>query len=64
MAHQSIAAANTIIRRPSDGELIGYNTDCEAAITAIEDALLKGNSHTRKSPTLHGNCYASELFFG
>lgn len=36
---QSIAAVNTIIRRPSDGKLIGYNTDCEASITAIEDAI-------------------------
>ncbi|GLT87403.1 hypothetical protein SLE2022_054890 [Rubroshorea leprosula] len=36
---QAIGAVNTIIRRPSDGKLIGYNTDCEAAITAIEDSL-------------------------
>ncbi|KAL2661407.1 hypothetical protein AAZV13_03G200000 [Glycine max] len=37
---QSIGAVNTIIRRPRDGKLVGYNTDCEAAITAIEDALI------------------------
>lgn len=37
--NQSIGAVNTIIRRPSDGKLIGYNTDCEACATAIEDAL-------------------------
>ncbi|XP_058226142.1 bifunctional 3-dehydroquinate dehydratase/shikimate dehydrogenase, chloroplastic-like isoform X2 [Rhododendron vialii] len=36
---QSIGAVNTIIRRRADGKLIGYNTDCEASITAIEDAL-------------------------
>ncbi|KAE8010114.1 hypothetical protein FH972_006507 [Carpinus fangiana] len=36
---QAISAVNTIVRRPSDGKLIGYNTDCEASITAIEDAL-------------------------
>lgn len=30
---------NTIIRRPTDGLLVGYNTDCEAGIGAIEDAL-------------------------
>lgn len=37
--NQSIGAVNTIVRRPIDGKLIGYNTDCEASITAIEDAL-------------------------
>ncbi|KAJ6397635.1 hypothetical protein OIU77_018615 [Salix suchowensis] len=36
---KSIGAVNTIIRRPGDGKLIGYNTDCEGSITAIEDAL-------------------------
>nr|XP_043615181.1 bifunctional 3-dehydroquinate dehydratase/shikimate dehydrogenase, chloroplastic-like [Erigeron canadensis] len=36
---QSIGAVNTIVKRLSDGKLIGYNTDCEASITAIEDAL-------------------------
>ncbi|KAL3517498.1 hypothetical protein ACH5RR_020087 [Cinchona calisaya] len=36
---KSIGAVNTIIRRPSDGKLIGYNTDCDACITAIEEAL-------------------------
>lgn len=40
MFYQSIGAVNTIIRRPRDGKLVGYNTDCEAAITAIEDALI------------------------
>nr|XP_007147104.1 hypothetical protein PHAVU_006G096400g [Phaseolus vulgaris]ESW19098.1 hypothetical protein PHAVU_006G096400g [Phaseolus vulgaris] len=38
---QSIGAVNTIIRRPGDGKLVGYNTDCEAAIAAIEDALIE-----------------------
>ncbi|XP_062087181.1 bifunctional 3-dehydroquinate dehydratase/shikimate dehydrogenase, chloroplastic-like isoform X2 [Humulus lupulus] len=36
---KSIGAVNTLVRRPSDGKLIGYNTDSEACITAIEDAL-------------------------
>ncbi|OVA15092.1 Dehydroquinase class I [Macleaya cordata] len=36
---KSIGAVNTIIRRPSDGKLVGYNTDCEASITAIEDVM-------------------------
>lgn len=37
--NQSIGAVNTIVRRPTDGKLVGYNTDCEACITAIEDGL-------------------------
>lgn len=45
--HQSIGAVNTIIRRPSDGKLIGYNTDCEASITAIEDAIEGTSSNAR-----------------
>ncbi|GFZ04640.1 dehydroquinate dehydratase, putative [Actinidia rufa] len=36
---KSIGAVRTIIRRPTGGKVIGYNTDCEACITAIEDAL-------------------------
>lgn len=36
---QSIGAVNTIIRRPSDGKLLGYNTDYIGAISAIEDAI-------------------------
>ncbi|KAH7444417.1 hypothetical protein KP509_02G077500 [Ceratopteris richardii] len=36
---QAIGAVNTIIRRKCDGKLIGYNTDSEAAISAIEDCL-------------------------
>lgn len=39
LANQSIGAVNTIVRRPTDGKLVGYNTDCEACITAIEDAI-------------------------
>ncbi|XP_073314912.1 bifunctional 3-dehydroquinate dehydratase/shikimate dehydrogenase, chloroplastic-like [Primulina huaijiensis] len=34
----SIGAVNTIVRSPVDGKLVGYNTDCEACLTAIEDA--------------------------
>ncbi|KAI3821468.1 hypothetical protein L1987_09036 [Smallanthus sonchifolius] len=36
---EHICAVNTIVKRHSDGKLIGYNTDWEASITAIEDAL-------------------------
>ena len=35
----SIGTVNTIVRRPIDGKLIGYNIDCEASITAIEEEL-------------------------
>ncbi|XP_022745679.1 bifunctional 3-dehydroquinate dehydratase/shikimate dehydrogenase, chloroplastic-like [Durio zibethinus] len=51
---ESIGAVNTIVRRPCDGKLIGYNTDCEAAITATEDALKEkrctGNEVSLGSP--------------
>ncbi|KAH9322626.1 hypothetical protein KI387_017265, partial [Taxus chinensis] len=36
---QSIGAVNTIVRRQSDGKLIGYNTDYIGAISAVEDGL-------------------------
>lgn len=36
---QSIGAVNCIIRRSTDGKLIGYNTDYVGAISAIEDGL-------------------------
>ncbi|KAJ7978041.1 bifunctional 3-dehydroquinate dehydratase/shikimate dehydrogenase, chloroplastic-like [Quillaja saponaria] len=43
---KSIGAVNTIIKRSSDGKLVGYNTDCEASISAIEDSLIE---HGRNS---------------
>eukprot|EP00250_Pteridium_aquilinum_P004369 c14583_g1_i2 orf=253-1791(+) len=36
---KAIGAVNTVVRRKSDGKFVGYNTDCEAAVTAIEDGL-------------------------
>ncbi|XP_058748980.1 bifunctional 3-dehydroquinate dehydratase/shikimate dehydrogenase, chloroplastic isoform X2 [Vicia villosa] len=36
---KSIGAVNCIVRRPTDGKLIGYNTDYVGAISAIEDGL-------------------------
>ncbi|XP_015875312.1 bifunctional 3-dehydroquinate dehydratase/shikimate dehydrogenase, chloroplastic isoform X2 [Ziziphus jujuba] len=57
---QSIGAVNTIIRRPSDGKLIGYNTDCEASITAIEDALIEEgctNGEASFNSPLHGKLF-------
>ncbi|OVA15093.1 Dehydroquinase class I [Macleaya cordata] len=49
---ESIGAVNTIIRRPSDGKLIGYNTDYIGAISAIEDGLRGSNNidHATGSP--------------
>ncbi|XP_057857753.1 bifunctional 3-dehydroquinate dehydratase/shikimate dehydrogenase, chloroplastic isoform X2 [Cryptomeria japonica] len=45
---KSIGAVNTIVRRKSDGKLVGYNTDCEGAISAIEDGL-RGESGYKSS---------------
>ncbi|MCO5583027.1 hypothetical protein L7F22_036933 [Adiantum nelumboides] len=47
---KAIGAVNTVVRRKSDGKFVGYNTDCEAAIGAIEDAL--GGTKGRVSPLL------------
>ncbi|KAG2272722.1 hypothetical protein Bca52824_067277 [Brassica carinata] len=41
---KSIGAVNTILRRQSDGKLMGYNTDCIGSISAIEDGL-RSSSH-------------------
>ncbi|KAL3814711.1 hypothetical protein ACJIZ3_015979 [Penstemon smallii] len=49
---RSIGAVNTIIRRRNDGKLVGYNTDSEAAISAIEDAL-KAQGCTKGETLLH-----------
>lgn len=57
---QSIGAVNTIIRRPSDGKLVGFNTDCEASITAIEDAL-KERGYTNGDVTINSPL-AKKLF--
>ncbi len=37
---KNIGAVNTLVRRP-DGRLVGYNTDCTAALNAIEAGLKK-----------------------
>ncbi|KAF3436378.1 hypothetical protein FNV43_RR23470 [Rhamnella rubrinervis] len=57
---KSIGAVNTIVRRPTDGKLVGYNTDCEASITAIEDALREkqaGNRGTRHKSPIAGKTF-------
>ncbi|KAI3948675.1 hypothetical protein MKW98_027741 [Papaver atlanticum] len=38
-----IGAVNTIVRIPSDGKLIGYNTDYIGAISSIEDGMRGSN---------------------
>ncbi|XP_043709231.1 bifunctional 3-dehydroquinate dehydratase/shikimate dehydrogenase, chloroplastic-like isoform X2 [Telopea speciosissima] len=55
---KAIGAVNCIIRRPSDGKLIGYNTDYIGAITAIEDGL-RGSHPTNNSS---GSPLAGKLF--
>ncbi|XP_031373667.1 bifunctional 3-dehydroquinate dehydratase/shikimate dehydrogenase, chloroplastic-like isoform X2 [Punica granatum] len=49
---KSIGAVNCIIRRASDGKLLGYNTDYVGAISAIEDGLQgsHGASNSTSSP--------------
>nr|GMD13031.1 bifunctional 3-dehydroquinate dehydratase/shikimate dehydrogenase, chloroplastic-like [Ipomoea batatas] len=57
---KSIGAVNTIIRRPSDGKLIGYNTDCEACLTAIEDTLRERqitNGHASEGSPIAGKLF-------
>jgi len=56
---QSIGAVNTIVRRQSDGKLIGYNTDCEGAISAIEDGLKgeTGSINSGSSSPLAGRTF-------
>ncbi|XP_031111738.1 bifunctional 3-dehydroquinate dehydratase/shikimate dehydrogenase, chloroplastic-like [Ipomoea triloba] len=55
---KSIGAVNTIIRR--NGKLIGYNTDCEACMTAIEDALKERqmtNGHASHASPMAGKLF-------
>ena len=49
---EEIGAVNTIVRRPMDGKLIGYNTDWSAAINAIKRALLEGCNETMEGKTV------------
>ncbi|KAK9146826.1 hypothetical protein Sjap_006729 [Stephania japonica] len=55
---KSIGAVNLIVRRPSDGKLIGYNTDYVGAINAIENGLR--GLHNLKGET--GSPLAGKLF--
>ncbi|KAK1267185.1 hypothetical protein QJS04_geneDACA009151 [Acorus gramineus] len=57
---KSIGAVNTIIRRPSDGKLIGYNTDYVGAISAIEDGIKVSSHNAVKDGT--GSPLAGKLF--
>ncbi|KAJ7955028.1 Bifunctional 3-dehydroquinate dehydratase/shikimate dehydrogenase, chloroplastic [Quillaja saponaria] len=53
-----IGAVNCIIRRSTDGKLIGYNTDYFGAISAIEDGL-RGKHN---SSSITGSPLAGKLF--
>ncbi|CAK9178055.1 unnamed protein product [Ilex paraguariensis] len=57
---KSIGAVNTIVRRPTDGKLVGYNTDCEACISAIEDALRE--RRITNGQASHASPVAGKLF--
>lgn len=63
---QSIGAVNCIVRRPTDGKLIGYNTDYVGAVTAIEDGL-RGSCHVWQPSNfainLVGSCYSEDVYF-
>ncbi|RAL52452.1 hypothetical protein DM860_007309 [Cuscuta australis] len=59
---QSIGAVNTVVRRPSDGKLIGFNTDCEASITAIEDVLTLKVNGRNNGETFHPSPLSGKLF--
>ncbi|URD99650.1 Bifunctional 3-dehydroquinate dehydratase shikimate [Musa troglodytarum] len=48
---KSIGAVNTIVKRPTDGKLIGYNTDYVGAISAIEDGI-RGSKGVGKDETV------------
>ncbi|KAK7319617.1 hypothetical protein RJT34_04340 [Clitoria ternatea] len=56
---KSIGAVNCVIRRPTDGKLIGYNTDYVGAISAIEDGLRgKHNGSSIAVSPLAGKLFA------
>ncbi|KAK8269467.1 hypothetical protein V6Z12_D11G132100 [Gossypium hirsutum] len=59
---KSIGAVNTIVRRPMDGKLIGYNTDCEAAISAIEDALTERKVSSKGVPNSTSSLISGRTF--
>nr|XP_009386288.1 PREDICTED: bifunctional 3-dehydroquinate dehydratase/shikimate dehydrogenase, chloroplastic [Musa acuminata subsp. malaccensis] len=48
---KSIGAVNTIVKWPTDGKLIGYNTDYVGAISAIEDGI-RGSKGVGKDETV------------
>lgn len=54
---KSIGAVNTIIRRPTDGKLIGYNTDYVGAISAIEDGIRSSQMKDSLASPLAGKLF-------
>lgn len=54
---KSIGAVNCVIRRPTDGKLIGYNTDYVGSISAIEDGLRGKHNVSGASSPLAGKLF-------
>uniref|UniRef100_A0A1D1ZK98 Bifunctional 3-dehydroquinate dehydratase/shikimate dehydrogenase, chloroplastic n=1 Tax=Anthurium amnicola TaxID=1678845 RepID=A0A1D1ZK98_9ARAE len=54
---KSIGAVNTIIQRPNDRKLIGYNTDYIGAISAIEDAMRGSHANNSNGSPLSGKLF-------
>ncbi|KAG0501744.1 hypothetical protein HPP92_001816 [Vanilla planifolia] len=54
---KSIGAVNTLIKRASDGKLLGYNTDYTGAISAIEDALNASEANIASASPLAGKAF-------
>ncbi|XP_065880126.1 bifunctional 3-dehydroquinate dehydratase/shikimate dehydrogenase, chloroplastic-like [Euphorbia lathyris] len=47
--------------RSSDGKLIGYNTDCEASITAIKDALKEHGHNNNDRESFNSPLYGRQF---
>ena len=56
-----IGAVNTLLRQP-DGGLRGYNTDCSAAIAAIEAGLSGASPPTSADQEVHFPCFCCEAW--
>ncbi|KAJ0014176.1 hypothetical protein Pint_20645 [Pistacia integerrima] len=54
---KEIGAISCMIRRPTDGKLMGYNVDCLGAIAAIEEALRASNGAPASGSPLAGKLF-------